>query len=139
VVFCLASALLPTAAAQAAPPPGREFIDQRCDGVFGFCWSTSYEGTDVDLVMESADRGGRYQVCVRSPRGREACRPIKLRRRPDGPHGYAGFRNRVVFARSFRFEGAGIYGVVWKGYPLEDAISPLLQFELGADGEPRGR
>jgi hypothetical protein len=115
---------------------GRQFVDQRCEPVLGLCWSTAYEGSNVALAMKSDDHGGRYQVCVRSPRGKEACRPIRLHRRPPGPHGYGGFRNRVIFAKSFKFGGAGLYRVVWRGYPLEDPISPTLFFKLGSNGKP---
>lgn len=131
-----AMVLLPATVGHAAD---REFLDQRCDQALGLCWSTAYEGPNVALVMESDDHGGEYQVCVRSPRGNEACRRIKLRRRPPGPHGDAGFRNRVIFSRSFKFDGAGLYRVVWRGYPFEAAISPPLFFELGPNGKPLRR
>jgi hypothetical protein len=127
-----------TAAADASGTH-REFIDQRCQPVFGFCWSTSYEDQKVDLVMESADHGGSYQVCVTAPRGGEACRSIHLHRRPDGPHGDAGFRSRVVFSKSFKSEGAGLYRVIWQGQRLNAAISPTLFFELTANGRPSRR
>lgn len=115
--------------------PG-QIHDSVCNEVLAFCWSTVYEGAKVDLVMESDNHGGRYHVCVEAPDGTEACRQIQLHRRPDGPHGFAGFRNRVVFSKSFKFLGAGRYLVVWKGGATNSPISPDLTFDLGPNGKP---
>jgi hypothetical protein len=133
LVVLVALLLAPVAIARDS---GRHFVDQRCTATLGFCWSTAYEGSNVALAMESSDHGGSYKVCVTSPRGEAACRPIKLHRRPPGPHGDAGYRSRVIFAKSFEFEGAGLYRVVWKGASIESPVSPKLYFRLGSDGKP---
>jgi hypothetical protein len=105
--------------------------------VQGFCWSTVGEGKSVFLIMESEDRGGTYQVCVTPPRGTAACRPVRLRHRSPGPHGYIGFAGRVDFEKSFEASGAGQYLVKWKSYPVALPLSPVLAFTLQANGDPK--
>ena len=114
--------------ATAAADGGRHIVEQRCLSTYGFCWSTVVEGGDVYLVMQSPEHGGEYQVCVQAPSGERACRPIRLRHRPPGPHGYIGFASRVSFERSFSFGEKGIYRVTWRSYPAGLRFSPALTF-----------
>jgi hypothetical protein len=135
LILALGSALMPTTTTAAGTGSPREIHNSACNAALAFCWSTVYEGARVDLIMESDDRGGRYNVCVEAPDGTEACRPIQLHKRPNGPHGFAGFRNRVVFSNSFKFLGAGRYRVAWKGGAINAPISPVLTFDLGPTGK----
>jgi hypothetical protein len=133
-VFLVGVALLAAAAASAAGGK-RHYFDQRCEPVRGICWSTAAEGGHVLLIMESANHGGEFQLCVTPPRGKGACRPVALRHHPPGPHGSVGFVGRVDFEKSFKPAGAGQYLVHWKsvqGFPL----GPTLTFRLRANGEP---
>jgi hypothetical protein len=73
----------------------------------------------------------------RRRRGQGACRPVRLRHRAPGPHGYVGFAARVDFAKSFGASGMGQYLLKWKSYPAGVPLSPTLAFRLSPDGKPK--
>jgi hypothetical protein len=138
VVLFAGIAFVAGASTTAAAGGSRYVIDQRCSELFGICWSTVGEGKHVYLIMESPEHGGEYEVCVKPPGGKDACRPVKLRHRPPGPPGEeVGFVGRVDFERSFRASGAGQYLVRWKSYPVGLPLSPVLGFTLRANGSPK--
>jgi hypothetical protein len=114
----------------------RDFLDQRCDHVSDLCWATLAEGGSIFLTMESPDHGGEYQVCVTPPRGKRACRPVELRRRPPGEHGHVGFAARVDAGKMIGLSTGGQYRVRWFSFPSRIPVSPTLAFTLRAGGEP---
>jgi hypothetical protein len=117
---------------------GRYVFEQRCDETQGICWSTFAQGKETFLKMESDNHGGEYEVCVAPPRGMGACRPVRLRHRSPGPHGDIGFAARVGVEKSFGDLGeAGQYLVKWKSFPTGLPLSPVLTFDLRANGTPR--
>jgi hypothetical protein len=117
---------------------GRYVFEQRCDEMQGICWSTFAQGKETFLKMESDNHGGEYEVCVAPPRGMGACRPVRLRHRSPGPHGNIGFAARVGVEKSFGdLEEAGQYLVKWKSFSTGLPLSPVLTFDLRANGTPR--
>jgi hypothetical protein len=137
VAVCLVVLFAVSGPGAAASPAPRQVIDSTCDPAIDYCWEIAARGSDVYLRMESDEKAGTFDVCVRPPAAKKECRTVRLRHRPPGKQGDVGFGVSVDFDRAFGAAGPGAYLVDWESTVTGAQFSPTLRFRLDSAGQVR--